>query len=284
MSDTSEFDEALAQAVEDGIVRGRLPGAAEAVRRGRRRSLRARGGAAALGVAAVGGAFGVTAALGGTAGGGNTTAAAVTTATTPTTGHSASVPTAVTESASSPASAHGDGMLPAKLWPGYDLVHWDVHLNNPAGPVKSVGSLVHHCYSSTVNPPMPKTFPITGMNMWSNGYDTAHHVDADEAVFTFADEAQASAFLADARQAGGAPACGSGPTATVPSPGLSTDHGLSWLTTQQVSPVDKLPETVHGWLVQSGNRVAVLRVDQFGSDFRSTANDLDVLSEMRQAL
>jgi hypothetical protein len=280
----SEFDEALAQAVEDGIARGGLPGAADAVRRGRKRSLRARGGVAVLGVAAVGGAFGVTASLGGITGGADTAAAAVTTAaTTPTTaGHSASVPTPVTESA--PGSAHGDGLLAAKLWPGYDLVRWNPRPSNPSGVTKSVGSLVLHCYPSTVNPPMPKTFPITGFSMWGNEYNTAHHLDADETVFTFADEAGASAFLADTRQAGSAPGCDSGPGASVPSQGVSTDRGVSWLITQQVSPVDKLPSVDHDWLVQSGNRVALLRVEQFGSDFRSTADDAKVLAQMQQAL
>jgi len=278
----SEFDEALARAVEDGVARGGLPGAADALRRGRRRSLRARGGAAVLGVAAVGGAFGVTASLGGT-GGGVTTAAAVTTPTT--TGHSASVPTPVTESAPvTPPPAHGDGLLPAKLWPGYDLLHWNPQPTNLPKPAKSAGSLVPHCYPPNVNPPMPKGFPITGMSMWGTEYSTAHHVDADEIVFTFADEAQASAFLADARQAGSGQTCDSGPEATVPSPGVSTDDGVSWLITQQVSPVDHLPSVDHSWLVRSGNRVALLRVDQFGSDFRSTADDVKILAQMRQAL
>lgn len=270
----SEFDEALAQAVEDGIARGGLPGAADALRRGRRRSLRARGGMAVLGVAAMGGSLGVSAAFGE----GGKTAAAPTTkaATSPTTGHSASAPTS---------PAHGDGLLAADLWPGHDLVHWEAKLNNPRGPVKAVGSLVMHCYPSNVNPPMLKTFPVTGMNMWTNGYDTTHHADGIYSVYTFADEAEASAFLADARHAPDRdPGCGSGPGAVKSAPGVSTDYGLSWLTLQQDSGVRHLPSDTHDFVVQSGNRVALLTVNQFGTAFTDTTDDLKVLADMRQAL
>ncbi|MEY9925498.1 hypothetical protein ABH926_000118 [Catenulispora sp. GP43] len=274
-----EFDDALARAVQDGVGQGGMPGVADAMRRGRKRSLRARGGVAVLGVAAIGGALGVTASLGGPAGAAKT----VTAADAPTTtGRPASAPTSSSESA--PPPARGDGLLAAKLWPGYDLTHWDPQPSNPSRAAKGAGSLVTHCYPSDSHPPAGIAFPITGMSMWGTEYDTAHHVDAQEVVFTFADEAKASAFLADARNAGSAPACGSGRDALVPAPGVSTGDGVSWLINQQHSSVDNLPSVEHTWVVRVGDRVAMLRVSQFGSDFKSTAGDKKVFADLQAAL
>src|SRR5205814_2141020 len=84
---------------EDGIARGRLPGAADAVRRGRRRSLRARGGVTVLGVAVVAGALGGASALDGGA--------------------------ARVGAEAGPSGVHADeGVLPVAQWPGYGLSHW----------------------------------------------------------------------------------------------------------------------------------------------------------------
>lgn len=262
----SEFDEDLARAVEHGVARGGLPGAADAVRRGGRRSRRARGGAAVLTVAALGGALGVGSAFGA----GRGTDAAASAASTG--GHSASAP----------ATSHGDGLLAPDLWPGYDLVHWTPRPLS-FGKTTRVSSMVLHCTPS--DPSLPRSFPITGSTLFDNTYDTAHRLDADETVFSFADADAASAYLADARNAGTAQAsCGTGPFSQVPAPGASTGYGVSWLLTQRQSGVDGMPLVTHNYLVRAGNRVALLRVTQFGDDFRSTAGDATLLAELRQAL
>ncbi|WP_194910298.1 hypothetical protein [Catenulispora rubra] len=53
---------------------------------------------------------------------------------------------------------------------------------------------------------------------------------------------------------------------------------------QQDGGVDHLPAVAHQYLVQSGDRVALLRVSQFGSDFKSTAGDAKVFADLQQAL
>jgi len=271
----SEFDEALAQAVEDGVARGGLPGAAEAVRRGRRRSLRARGGAAVLGIAAIGGAFGVTAVLGGPAAGARPVTAAGAT-TSPTTGRSASAPTSATESAAVP--AHGDGLLAPDLWPGYAEVRWPVQLLTPTHAITSVGSVVQECHGPV------KTVPVTGMTMWANGLiHNSNGAMATETVYTFADEKGAAAYLADARGVGSAPTCDPGPYANVYSPGISTAYGVSWSLHQQDSGIDGRPAINHHWLVQSGNRVALLDTERLDKDFPGT-NDAKVLADLLHAL
>ena len=128
----SELDEALARAVQDGIARGALPGAADAVRRGRRRSLRARGGVAFAGVAVVAGAPGGAGVLGGGA---------------------------VPVGAGSGVHAD-DGVLPVAQCPGYDVGHWRLSAScsaadrskcRPGDPVdphvtqQSVSDLVGQC-------------------------------------------------------------------------------------------------------------------------------------------
>jgi len=272
----SEFDEALAQAVEDGVARGGLPGAAEAVRRGRRRSLRARGGAAVLGIAAIGGAVGVTAALGGPAAGARPVAAAGAT-TTPTTGRSASAPTSATEPAA--VAAHGEGLLAPNLWPGDAEVHWPVQLLIPPGPAKAAYSVVDHCGASR------KSFPATGLTMWANGLiHNSNGAMATETVYTFADEKGAAAYLADARGAASAPTCDPGsPYTNVYSPGISTAYGVSWSLHQQDSSIDGRPAVNHRWLVQSGNRVAFFEVERLDKDFPGT-NDAKVLADLLHAL
>jgi hypothetical protein len=266
----SEFDEALARAVEDGVARGGLPGAAAAVRRGRRRSLRARSGTAVLGVAALGGALGVGATFGSGSGPGEATAAAAT-------GSPASAPTS-----SAAPTGHGEGLLPAHQWPGYDLVHWNPTPQSvPNSHASHLGSQINHCDAEKNK---QDSFATTGLSMWSSEYSTDHHGSADETVVTFADEAKAEAYLADAKGAGSAPACGTGSAAQVPSSGVSTEHGVSWVVTQQDGGTDHLQQVQHVWLAQSGNRIAFLRTMQFGTDFKSTSGDAKVLAEMQQAL
>jgi len=288
----SEFEEALTRAVQEGAEPGRLPGAADAVRRGRRRTLRARTGTAVLGVAALGGALGVTSVLGGGAG----AAASAASGTTGTTGITGAALAATTTGspASAPTSAPaqgGDGLLPAKQWPGYNVVHWDpqlVQLPNGGGPTK-MGSLALRCYPAGVTPD-PKdmtTFPVEKLTQWGVEYNTSHHVDADQMVLTFADEAKAGAFLADARTAGSVPNCVLNPKSgdtRVAAQGASTDDGVSWTVTQP-SGAPGLAESVDHWyVVQSGNRVSMFRVMQFGDDFKSTAGDKTVLQDLEAAL
>jgi hypothetical protein len=98
-------------------------------------------------------------------------------------------------------------------------------------------------------------------------------------VWTFADEARAEDFLADARTAGSAPACGEGDGARVSSAGVSTASGVSWLVTQKATS-----EVDHMWVVRSGTRVTLLRVMQFGDDLKSTAGDQTVLENLEKAL
>jgi len=277
----SEFDEALAQAVEADTARGRLPGAADAVRRGHKRSLRARGGVAVLSVAAVGGAFATTTALGGAASGEKTVAAAATT------GNPAGAPKSTPESA---AQNHtGDGVLPAEQWPGYNLVHWQVkQMEMPTPPTKWM-SLQNFPCDGGVDGLEKYSVPVTDVEMWGGSYSgstSGKGLGADETVITFADSAKAEAYLEDARGAGSAKACGTGPTAPVPSPGVSTEHGVSWVVREQDTVVEgsHMPSVSHSYLVQDGNRVAVLRVMQWSDDLRSTAQDAKVLNELEQAL
>ncbi|MEY9911066.1 hypothetical protein ABIA35_007317 [Catenulispora sp. MAP12-49] len=264
---------------------GGMAGAADAMRRGRRRSLRARGGVAVLGVAAIGGALGVTATLGGLAGGAKAVAAADAPTTT---GSPASVPTSSSEPARATTStqsappARGDGLLAANLWPGYSLAHWDPEPTNlPA--TQSIGSMINHCDTDPAD--LGKySFPVTGAKQWGTTYITAIRADAEEDLFVFADASHAAAFLADARGAGTAKSCSTGPAAQVPSPGVSTDYGVSWVVRQQDGGVDHLPSIDHRYLVQSGNRVALLRAMQFGTDFESTSGDAKVLADLQAAL
>ncbi|MEY9888805.1 hypothetical protein ABIA31_002453 [Catenulispora sp. MAP5-51] len=248
---------------------GGMAGAADAMRRGRRRSLRARGGVAVLGVAAIGGALGVTATLGGLAGGAKAVAAA-------------DAPTTPTTSTQSAPPARGDGLLAANLWPGYSLAHWDPEPTNlPA--TQSIGSMINHCDTDPAD--LGKySFPVTGAKQWGTTYITAIRADAEEDLFVFADASHAAAFLADARGAGTAKSCSTGPAAQVPSPGVSTDYGVSWVVRQQDGGVDHLPSIDHRYLVQSGNRVALLRAMQFGTDFESTSGDAKVLADLQAAL
>lgn len=261
----SEFDEALAQSVQDGIARGGLPGAADAVRRGRRRSLRARGGVTLLGVAVVAGALGGAGVLGGGAG-------------------------SVGVGAGS--SVHADeGILPVAQWPGYDLGHWKLsaacaaadrskcRAGDPTDDVKQVkvGEYAGQCGPGA-------SFQIRRFVQFGTQYDTAHKLDANEIVFTFADGDAAAAFMADARTAVSARGCAGVPGAEATSPGLSTAGGVSWVVTQQDGGVNHLPSVGHQYLVQADNRVALLRVMQFGTDFQSTVGDAKVLAEMQQAL
>jgi hypothetical protein len=283
-----EFDEALARAVQDGVGQGGMAGAADAMRRGRRRSLRARGGVAVLGVAAIGGALGVTATLGGLAGGAKAVAAADAPTTTgspasaPTSSSESARPTRPTTSTQSAPPARGDGLLAANLWPGYSLAHWDPEPTNlPA--TQSIGSMINHCDTNPAD--LGKySFPVTGAKQWGTTYITAIRGDAEEDLFIFADASHAAAFLADARGAGTAKSCSTGPAAQVPSPGVSTDYGVSWVVKQQDGGVDHLPSIDHRYLVQSGNRVALLRAMQFGTDFESTSGDAKVLADLQAAL
>ncbi|NUR60503.1 MAG: hypothetical protein HOV87_17850 [Catenulispora sp.] len=250
----SEFVDALTDAVEADTARSRLPGAADAVRRGRRRSLRARGGVAVLGIAAIGGALGIGSAFG------------------PGSGAAPIAPLAGQSSAYA-----DDGMLPAEQWPGYDLAHWKPQLfKAPNEGVTKEGSLVLRCGDKAQNPPL---FPFTRTVEFHTGYVAAYKMNADQTVWTFADEAKAEDFLADARTAGSAPACGEGDGAEVSSTGVSTASGVSWLLTQKATS-----EVDHMWVVRSGSRVTLLRVSQSGDAFKSTAGDKTVLENLEKAL
>lgn len=259
----SEFDEALARSVEDGIARGRLPGAADAVRRGRRRSLRARGGVTVLGIAVVAGALGGASAL----------------------GDGAARPGA----GAGPWGAHADeGVLPVTQWPDYDLSHWTLSAScaaadrskcRPADPVdhavtqRSVGDMVGQCAPGG-------EFPVRRFVQFGTQYDTLRKLDADEIVVTFADEDGAATFMAQARTAVSAGICAGLRGAGATSPGVSTAEGVSWLTTGAA-----LDDYGHDYLVQADDRVALLRVNQLGVDtIHGTADDATVLRQMRQAL
>jgi hypothetical protein len=160
-------------------------------------------------------------------------------------------------------------------------MHWNpVSVRVPNSHPK-VGSEVNRC-DATQN--MQSSFATTGFAEWGTEYSTPRHLDADETVLTFADAAKAEAYLADAKGAGSAPACGTGSSAQVPSPGVSTEHGVSWVVTQPDGGVEHLPSVAHMWLAQSGNRVAVLRLMQFGTDYKSTSGDAKVLADLQQAL
>lgn len=264
----SEFEEALAEAVQDGIARGGLPGAADAVRRGRRRSLRARGGVTVLGVAVVAGALGGAGMLGGGAG---------------------------TVGAASGLGGHaGEGILPAAQWPGYDLEHWKVSPSGCGAADRSkcrAGDPVDHAVTSVkvgdwglgCGPSSP-TFPVRRFAQYATQYDTARRLDANEAVLTFPDEGTAAAFMANARSADFSRSCGTGSGASHISPGVSTAEGFSWLTTQQFAGSSKA-DSQHCYLVQVDDRVAVLRINQLSGDtLNGTVGDPTVLRNLAAAL
>jgi hypothetical protein len=122
------------------------------------------------------------------------------------------------------------------------------------------------------------------MTLWANGLiHDSNGAEATETVYTFADEKDAAAFLADARGAGSAPTCDPGPYANVHSPGISTAYGVSWSARQQDSSLDGRPAVNHSWLVQSGNRVAVFDTERLDKDFTGTS-DAKVLADLLQAL
>jgi hypothetical protein len=264
----SEFDEALARAVQDGIARGGLPGAADAVRRGRRRSLRARGGVTVLGVAVVAGALGGAGFFGSGVGG-----------------------SAVVGAAAGAANSFSDyGVLPASQWPGYDTEHWTVSAHcgladrskcKPGDP--SSDPVTETKISEWWGVCTPgRTYPVRRYASFTTQRDEARKVDEDESVFTFPDRATAAAFLADARAAGSPKVCGTEPGYTATStPGVSTSDGLSWLASSK----DAMASYEHGYLVQVDDRVAMLRVlQEDGDTMPGTENDALVLADMAQAL
>ena len=259
----SEFDEALARSVEDGIARGGLPGAADAVRRGRRRSLRARGGVTVLGVAMVAGALGGASALGGGAGQAGAGAG----------GH----------------SVHTDeGVLPVTQWPGYDLSHWSLTASCAAAdrskcrPGDPTDDVKEAKVSDWVGGCLPgATFQIRRFVQFGTQYDDRQKLDANEIVLTFANGDAAAAFMAEARTAVSTRGCAGVPGAEVTTPGLSTADGVSWLTAGR----DALVSYGHDYLVQADDRVALLRVNQLDADgIGSTAGDQAVLHNLVAAL
>jgi hypothetical protein len=265
MSDMSEFDEALARSVEEGIARGGLPGAADAVRRGRRRSLRARGGVTVLGVAVVAGALGGAGILGGGAG---------------------------SVAAGSATGAHADeGFMPAAQWPGYDLEHWKLKPSgcSLADRSKCVpGDAIDHvvtevkvadwaggCY------PGP-SFPVRRYAVYATNYDEGRKLGAYETVVTFRDENAAAAYLAGARAVAVKTNCAdTAESATVTLPGASTGDGVSWVSEEQRPTAGYR----HNYVVQVDDRVALLSVDQMSGDtLQSTAGDATVLQNLADAL
>lgn len=261
----SEFDDALAEAVQDGIARGGLPGAADAIRRGRRRSLRTRGGVTVLGVAVVAGALGGAGMLGGRAG---------------------------TAGAASGLGRHAsDGILPAVQWPGYDLEHWKVSASGCSAADRSkcrAGDPVDHSITKSnvsewfgVCSP-GGTYPVRRYVLYATQYDTQRRLDANEVVITFTDENAAAAYLADARVAAKGKGCaGVDAGAETLSIGVSTADGVSWEATGH----DAFVSSSHNYLVQADDRVAVLRIDQIGGNtLQSTARDAVVLHDLAVAL
>ena len=261
----SEFDEALAQAVQDGIAHGGLPGAADAVRRGRRRSLRARGGVTVLGVAVVAGALGGAGMFGGGAG---------------------------AAGAASGAAGHAsDGILPAAQWPGYDVEHWTV---SPSGCSAADRSKCHPGQADDPNvtdikvtdwfglcTPGP-TYPVRRFAHYATQYDAVRKLDADEIVVTLADEHAAAAFMADIRAASPGKAC-AGVSGVHLSPGVSTADGVSRRTVSEPQP--GFADYGRDYAVRQGDRVALLRVNEDGQDtVLSATDDATVLHDLAVAL
>ncbi|GAA2054212.1 hypothetical protein GCM10009839_72870 [Catenulispora yoronensis] len=253
----SEFDDALTRAAQDAAERGRLPGAADAVRRGRRRTLRARGGVAVAGVAAVGGALGVTAALGGPAGaapGGGTVGA-----------------------------AHADdGLLQPELWPGYDQAHW-----KPKKLVQpNLVNLSQIYYGPCPVSPDPNGGPSVRNVVFSGG-EFEGRLDAFQEVFTFSDSARAATVLAGLRTAGSTKACRGGTGADAASPGVNTEAGVSWLWRQTAA--DGARVVTHSYAVQVGDRVTLLRISWTSTgtgtgEGTGTGADSTVLEHLQAAL
>lgn len=264
MSDKPEFDEALARSVQDGIARGALPGAADAVRRGRRRSLRARGGVTVLGVAVVAGALGGAGILGGGAG---------------------------TVGAGSGTGTHaGEGFMPAAQWPGYDLEHWKLSPSGCSAADRSKcrpGDAIDHVVTDTkigdwAGVCVPgQSYPIRRYAVYATKYDDARKLDALETVMTFHDAGAAASFMADARRAAATKKCSSDPDSGVVSFGVGTADGVSWVNAAQ-RPIS---EYEHVYVAQEDDRVAVLRVNQMeGDTLQSTAGDGSVLQNLAAAL
>ncbi|ACU76539.1 hypothetical protein Caci_7715 [Catenulispora acidiphila DSM 44928] len=261
----SEFEEALARSVQDGIARGGLPGAADAVRQGRRRSLRARGGVTMLGVAVVAGALGGAGVLGG----GTGTAAG---------------------SGTDSFKHADDGVLPAAQWPAYDVAHWKVapscsvadrskcRPGDPTDDIKQVkaGDLTGQCGPT-------KSFPVLRFVQYATQEDELLKLDGDEIVLTLPSRAAAAAFMAEARTAGSPRACAGVPGAEGVTPGVDTADGVSWEWTE--APPNAAMYG-HGYLVRVDDRVAFLRLNQTGGGdtVRGTAGDETVLKNLEAAL
>lgn len=252
----SEFDEVLARAVEAGTARGRLPGAADAVRRGRRRSLRTRGGVAVAGVAAVAGALGVTSALGGQAG-------------------------AAPVGPGAGGTIHTDeGMLPAAQWPAYDVKHWKPHKINQ-GNLESGAVLEVYCVPVTKGIQSRKHVAFESSSDYSRPQLRIY-----EDVFTFADSRAAAEFMVKARAAVSPKTCPEASGTVVVAQGVSTADGVSWVTDQHPERLSGSPGYhSHGYLVQVDDRVALLQVGQEGADtYQGTAGDTTVLKNLEAAL
>ena len=240
--------------MQDGTGRARLPGAADAMRRGRRRALRARGGVALAGVAAIGGALGIGSAFGPGSGAGPLGAAA----------------------GARPGVHADDGMLPAEQWPGYDVEHWKpLRLNQPN--LDRIAVMEEWCVDVT------KAVSSKKHVAFAAGYDDTRKLDAFEDVFTFSDSKAAADFMAGARHAGAAKTCRfpSGPVYV--SPGVSTADGVSWKTDQPSGSASTAH--THAYLVQVDDRVALLQVSQEGAaTYQSTRGDALVLRNLAAAL
>ena len=270
-SEMSEFDETLARAVQEGIARGGLPGAADAVRRGRRRGLRARGGVAVLGMAAIAGTMGI----GTTFGGGGSGAVGA--------GSGGHGPSAY-------------GIMPASQWPGYAIADWKLSAGcgwADRSKCNAGDPTVDHITSLKIGDvfgvctPGP-TYPVRQSARYDTQHDDAHQLDGEETVYTLPDRAAAAAFLADARAAGAPKKCPPGPpqdtSTSTEAPGVSTTDGLSWVTSGKGTP-DARPFYTHSYLVQVDDRIAVLGIQQDGTGaMQSTEYDAQVLADMARAL
>ena len=99
-------------------------------------------------------------------------------------------------------------------------------------------------------------------------------------MLTLADADTAAVFMADARTAISAKGCPRVPGVEVTSPGASTADGVSWLWTEAPPNAD---EYGHAYLVRVDDRVALLRVNQFGGDtVRGTVGDKTVLHNLAE--
>lgn len=259
----SDLEEVLTDAAESAAVHGRLPGAAEIMRRGRRRTLRQRGGAAAFGVA-VAGAVGVTA-LHGT-----------------TDDASAAGP-----AATSTEVAHGSGFLPAAQWPGYDRLRWTTTAV-PAGSDRSViRFLPLSCDPPLALPQEPMTTAIARME--AHPADHANS-NGNEMVWTYATTANADKMLAEARTEAvqvslDCPAAKDLPAAKrVLTPGPTTDYGVSWTVRETLRDNPEHETQAHVYVVRIGNRVAQITVVEYGSEQVDSAHDKKVLEHLRDAL